>query len=183
MGKKYTRCRRLVPDITVQVSHQYGGAASYTFPWHNVHVMHRLITYPRLSYWTQQPLAEFICMNLRPVPHNLPENKQKMHYVTPNLGTVLRQINSVHDFTSYFLKSISIFVMHSHLAHFLKLIVLVLCGQGVKVIIFSICSPNFLWGPNIFLRSLCSKSRHLIYFFRPKFLEHFIQFLIYSYGY
>jgi len=24
-GKKYTRCRRLVPDIMAQVSHQYGG--------------------------------------------------------------------------------------------------------------------------------------------------------------
>jgi len=159
------------------------GAASYTFPWNNVHVMHRLITYPRLSYWTQQPLAEFICMNERSVPHNLPENKQKIHYVIPNLGTVLRQIDSVHDFITYFLKSISICVMHSHLAHFLKWIVLVIYGQGVKLSSFSLCSPNFLWGPNILLRSLWSKSRHLISFFRPKFLEHFIQFFIYSYGY
>ena len=108
---------------------------------------------------------------------------QKIHYVIPNLDTVLRQINSVHDFTTYFLKSISICVMHSHLVHFLKWIELVICGQGVKLSSFSVCSLNFLWGPNILLRSLCSKSRHLISFFRPKFLEHFIQFLIYSYGY
>jgi len=106
--------------------------------------MHRLITYPCLNYWTQLPLGEFISMNLRSVPHNLPENKQTTHYVIPNLDTVLRQINSVHDLTTHFLKSISICVMHSRLAHFLNLIVLVIYGQEVKLSSFSVCSPNFL---------------------------------------